>query len=217
MALACLCGTAARAQAPSDDLRPLSPAQVALFETPHLRNVDHPETLDYGFHREGPAGFADKVALHVTRVNPDGTKSLAFDYLTGERRVRFPELDNFRGNPLLMLTLERDVNEMKDAVGVSASYFRNKVREAFVAQATVADGTFDLGGVAVPARVITIRPFAGEQRLERIPSLQAKSYTFVLADAVPGMLAEIRIDTPADAKMGVPAFQQRTVFTGVEP
>ena len=87
MALACLHGPA-RAQGAPDDLRPLSPAQVALFETPHLRNVDHPETLDYGFTRQGPAGFTDKVALHVRRVNPDGTKSLAFDYLTGERQVR---------------------------------------------------------------------------------------------------------------------------------
>lgn len=216
MALSCWHGTA-RAQATSDDLRPLSPAQVALFETPHLRNVDRAETLDYGFVREGPAGFTDKVALHVRRVNPDGSKSLAFDYLTGERQVRFPELDNFRGNPLLMLTLERDVTEMKEAVGLSTSYFRNKIREAFITKATVADGTFDLGGAAVPARVITVQPFAGEQRLERIPSLQAKRYAFVLADTVPGMLAEIRIDTPADAKMDVPAFSQRTVFTGTEP
>ncbi len=216
MALACL-GGAARAQAPADDLRPLSPAQVALFETPHLRNVDRAETLDYGFTREGPGGFTDTVALHVRQVNPDGTKSLAFDYLTGERRVRFPELDNFRGNPLLMLTLERDVNEMKEAVGLSTSFFRNKIREAFVTGATVTEGTFDLRGAAVPARVITVQPFMGEARLERIPSLQAKRYTFVLADAVPGTLAEIRIDLPADAKMDTPAFRQRTVFTGVEP
>ena len=216
MALSCLCAPA-RAQAPADDLRPLSPAQVALFETPHLRNVDRPETLDYGFTREGPGGFTDTVALHVRQVNSDGTKSLAFDYLTGERRVRFPELDNFRGNPLLMLTLERDVNEMKEAVGLSTSYFRNKIREAFVTGAAIADGTFELDGAAVPARVITVQPFAGEARLERIPSLQAKRYVFVLADAVPGTLAEIRIDTPADAKMDTPAFRQRTVFTGVEP
>ena len=216
MALAGLCDQA-WAQAPADDPRPLSPAQVALFETPHLRNVDHPETLEYGFTRDGPGGFTDTVALHVRRVNPDGTKSLAFDYLTGEHQVRFPELDNFRGNPLLMLTLERDVNEMKEAVGVSTAYFRNKIREAFVAKATLADGAFDLRGASVPARVITVQPFADEQRLERIPSLQAKSYTFVLADGVPGMLAEISIDTPADAKMNAPAFPQRTVFTGVEP
>jgi len=217
LCVAAVPGGPAGAQGAPDDLRPLSPAQVALFETPHLRNVDHAETLDYGFVREGPAGFADKVALHVRRVNPDGSKSLAFDYLTGERQIRFPELDNFRGNPLLMLTLERDVLEMKEHVGLSTSYFRNKIREAFVTDAVMTETTFDLNGAAVPAQAIAVQPFAGDPRLERIPSLQGKSYTFVLADAVPGMLAEIRIATPAEAKMDVPAISQRTMFTGVEP
>ena len=223
MALAALCsaptlrGAACADEMPPEDARPLSPAQVALFETPHLSNVDHPETLDYGFVREGPAGFTDKVALHVRRVNSDGTKSLAFDYLTGERQVRFPELDNFHGNPLLMLTLERDVTEMKEHVGLSTSYFRNKIREAFVTKAVITEATFDLAGTAVPARVITVQPFQDEQRLERIPSLQAKRYSFTLADAVPGMLAEIRIGTTADIKMDTPAMSQRTTFTGVEP
>jgi len=221
-ALASLCSAASLSPArademPPEDTRPLSPAQVALFETPHLRNVEHAETLGYSFVREGPSGFTDKVALHIRQVNPDGTKNVAFDYLTGEHQVKLPELDNFHGNPLLTLTLERDVNEMKEHVGLSTSYFRNKLREAFVTKAAVIQATFDFKGTTVPARVITVRPFEGEQRLERIPSLQAKSYAFVLADAVPGMLAEIRIGTPADSKMDVPAMSQRTTFTGVEP
>jgi len=202
---------------PAEDTRPLSPAQIALFETPHLQNVNRAETLDYGIVREGGADFEDKVALHIRRVNPDGSKNLAFDYLTGERQVKFPELDNFRGNPLLMLTLERDVAEMKEHVGLSTSYFRNKIREAFVTSAVIADATFDLAGTAVPAQEITVRPFEGDQRLERIPSLQAKTYVFVLADAVPGTIAEIRIGTPPDAVMNVPAISQRTTFIGVEP
>lgn len=222
MAVALLCSGAAskpvRAdEMPPEDTRPLSPAQIALFETPHLRNVDHAETLEYSYVREGPAGFTDKVALHIRSINPDGTKNVAFNYLTGERQVRFPELDNFRGNPLLMLTLERDVADMKEQVGLSTSYFRNKIREAFITKAAVTQATFDFEGAAVPARVITVRPFEGEQRLERIPSLQAKTYSFVLADAVPGMLAELRIGTPADTKMDAPAMSQRMTFTGVEP
>jgi len=209
--------TARADEALPDDTRPLSPAQLALFETPHLRNVDHAETLDYGFIRDGGAGFTDKVALHVRRVNPDGTKDLSFDYLTGDHHVQFPELDHFRGNPLLMLTLERDVDEMRDAVGLSASYFRNKIREAFVTGATLTDATFILGGVSMPAREITLHPFKGDPRLGRIQSLQDKSYSFILADGVPGTVAEIRIAVPADAAMAAPAFSQRTIFVGVEP
>lgn len=206
-----------RAEPPDEDSRPLSPAQIALFETPHLSNIAQPETLDYSYTRDSVAGFSDHVALHIRKVNPDGTKSLAFDYLTGERQVRFPELDHFRGNPLLMLTLERDVGEMKEAIGLSTTYFRNRIREAFVTGAVVTPSAFTLAGASVPAQEITIRPFQGETRLERIPSLQAKTYTFVLADAVPGTVAEIRIATPADAVMAVPAFSQRLTFTGVTP
>lgn len=202
---------------PAEDNRPLSAAQLALFESPHLRNVDRVGTLGYHFVREGPAAYSDRIAVHIRQVNPNGTKNLAFDYLTGDRQVRFPELDNFRGNPLLMLTLERDVAEMKEQVGLSTTYFRNKIREAFVTRAAITDVTFVLAGKTVPAKEITVRPFEGDARLDRIPSLQSKSYSFVLADGVPGTVAEIRISVPADAAMAAPAFSQRTTFSGVEP
>ncbi len=203
--------------AQTDDTRPLSPAQVLLFETPHMQNLSHPETLAYAYTRNGAAGFTDTVTLHIRQVNPDGTKNVAFDYLTGPRRVAFPELDHFRGNPLLMVTLERDVTEMKDQLGLSASYFRNKIREGFVSAADVAPGTYLLGGKEVPAQVVTLRPFAREERLERLSQVQAKTYTFTLSDAVPGGIAEIRIAMPADVRMGAPTFEQRTTFQDVQP
>ncbi len=216
LVIACASAASAQGAAPTEDTRPLSPAQVVLFETPHLRNVTRTETLAYEFVRDGAAGFTDKVAVHVRRVNPDGSKDVAFDYLTGPNRVKFPELDHFRGNPLLMLTLERDTAAMKDALGLSTHYFRNKIREGFV-NATVSEATFMLDGKAVPAQAVTIRPFEGDPRLQRIASVQAKTYTFVFADAVPGTLAEIRIEMPADGPMAAPPFAERTVFKGVEP
>jgi len=214
---AILISVSSPARADDEDARPLSPAQLALFETPHLQNVSQPETLEYRYVREGGTGFTDTVAVDVKRINPDGTKNLSFRYLTGERQIQVPALDNFRGNPLLMLTLERDSQEMKDAVGLSSSFFRNKLREAFVSGASIKESSFDFAGKAVPAREITVHPFEHEDRLARLPSLQAKSYTFVLADAVPGGVAEILIQTPADATMQTPAFSQRTVFSGVKP
>ena len=207
----------AAAQAPPDDTRPLSPAQLALFETPHLANITKPETLQYNISRTGAAPFADTIGVVITTVNPNGTKDVAFQYMTGERQVRLPELDGFRGNPLLMVTLERDVEQMHEAIGLSKVYFRNRIREAFVAGAKVEPIDYTVDGQTRPARQITVTPFIADQRLERLPSLQAKLYTFVLTDAVPGMLAEIRIDTPAETSMGVPAISQTTVFEGVTP
>ncbi len=183
-----------------------------MFETPHLENVTRPETLRYTYRRAGPAGFTDTVAVHVQQINDDGTKDLTFDYLTGPRRVMFPEVDHFRGNPLLMLVLDRDVAAMKDA-----SYFRNRIRESLVAAASLADTSAQVQGEASPARVVTVQPFLHEARLERIASLQAKSYTIVLADAVPGMIAEIRIETPEDQALHAPAMSEQITFAGVEP
>lgn len=207
----------AAAADPDQDARPLSAAQVALFETPHLRNVTRPETLSYRFLRAGPGGFDDTVAVHVDRVNADGTKDLSFDYLTGERRVAMPQIGGFRGNPLLVEVLQRDVDDMKDAVGISAAFFRNRIREAFVDQATVVDATAHADGRDVPARRITIQPYAHVDRLDRIKSLQAKTYSFLLSDEVPGMIAEIDIETPADAAMQAPAMSEKIVFDQAQP
>ena len=192
-------------------------AQIALFETPHLQNVSHAETLDYRFVRDGPGGFTDRLAMHVLQVHPDSTKEVSFDFLTGARRVAYPELDNFRGNPLLLLVLERDAQEMKATLGLSATYFRNHIREAFVDRATVDAATFPLAGHPVAARIVTVRPFAADSRLEHFPTVQSKTYSFVLSDSVPGTLAEMRIEMPPDPAAGIPAFAQRITFQGVEP
>lgn len=202
-----------RAEEP--DTRPLSPAQVALFETPHLRNVTSPETLQYRF--AAPGGITDRVALHVRGTNPDGTKRLGFDYLTGERRVAFPPVEHFAGNPLLMLFLEQDVKGMKERLGLSTAYFRNRIRQAFVDGATVTEATVSLDGRDAPARRITLRPFGDDPRLDRLPSVQGKTYTFVLADEVPGMVAEIRTELPPDPTRGLPAMVERLTYAGVTP
>ena len=203
------------AWAEEPDTRPLSPAQVALFETPHLRNVTSPETLHYRF--AAPGGVADRVALHVYGINPDGTKRLGFDYLTGERRVAYPPVEHFAGNPLLMLFLEQDVKGMKDRLGLSAAYFRTRIRQAFVDGATVTESTVSLDGRDVPARRITLRPFGDDRRLDRLPSVQGKTYVFVLADEVPGMVAEIRTELPPDPARDLPALVERLTYAGVTP
>jgi hypothetical protein len=217
-----VCSTPAFAEdVPQDtqsvDPRPLSPAQIALFETPHLQNIGQAETLDYQFVREGPAGFTDTVAMHVRKIHPDGAKDLSFDFLSGAHRIEYPELDDFRSNPLLMLVLERDVVEMKQTLGLSAAYFRNHIREAFVDRTTVADTAFALNGETIPAHLLTVHPFADDQRLERLPSVQAKTYSFVLSDQVPGMIAEMRIEMPANIAQQLPAYTERMTFERVEP
>src|SRR4051794_39186981 len=102
MSCLAICVPAVRAQTPyvppgAEDRRPLSAAQVALFETAHLGNVTRPTTLRYTYCRVGPEGFTDAVAVDVRSINADGTKDVNVDYLTGPRQVVFPPFDHFRG------------------------------------------------------------------------------------------------------------------------
>jgi hypothetical protein len=217
VATVAILGCAGAALAQDHDDRPLSPAQKALFETPHLKAIDHPETLQYQFQRTGRDPFTDTVDVHIENIHPDGTKYVSFGFLTGEHHVFYPAVDNFRGNPLLMVFLEHDVQEMKDQIGIAAAYFRNQVRDAFVDHATMSDSTVELGGKILPAHKITLTPFAADQRLEKLPSMQGKTYSFVLSDQVPGQLEALEVDVPADPANNVPAWSEKLTFAGEKP
>lgn len=207
----------AMAQPAAEDTRPLSPAQTALFMTPHMKNVVHPETLQYHFTRFGQNGFEDTVSERITTVHPNGTKAVSFDFLSGEHHKAFPGVDDFGGNPLLMLFLENDVQTMKDTLGVSAVYFRNRVRDAFVDKAVITNTTYTIAGTPVPAQEVVITPFTDDSRLEKLPSVQAKSYRFVLSDAIPGGIAAIQTSMPADTERGIKASGEKLEFTQVVP
>ncbi|HLZ67916.1 MAG TPA: hypothetical protein VKQ29_16955 [Aliidongia sp.] len=207
----------AAAQAGSPDAPPLSPAQTALFETPHLSNIAHPETLDYRFEQTGPAAFADRVAVHIDEIHPDGTKYVSFEFLTGPHHAFFPAVDDFSGNPLLMVFLEHDVEGMKEQIGIAAAYFRNRIRTAFIDQAQMSETSIQLDGKTIPARRITLKPFANDHRFDRLPTVQGKTYDFVLSDQVPGQLAELAAEMPADPAAGAPAWANRLTFVGEKP
>lgn len=201
----------------ADDTPPLSPAQIALFETPHLKNISHPETLTYRLERTGPDPLTDSVLVHVQKIHPDGTKYVSFDFMTGPHRQFFPAVDNFSGNPLLMLFLEHDVREMKDQTGVAAAYFRDHIRAAFIDRAAMTAESIPLAGKTVAARVITLKPFVDDPRLANLPSFRDKTYRFVLSEDVPGQIATLAAEMPADAGSGAPAWSETITLEGEKP
>src|SRR5258708_39228492 len=111
---------AAASRAEETDTRPLSAAQIALFESDHLKSIGQPERLEYRFNRdtEGDAkdkaggSYADHVDLDV-RPRADRKKDVWVDFLSGMHHMPFPPLAGFQGNPVLMFFLEHDVEEMQ--------------------------------------------------------------------------------------------------------
>ena len=97
----------------------------------------------------------------------------------------------FRGNPVLMYFLEHDVEDMNLMTGGAATYFRNRIRQAFVDRARLKPVEIERAGAKVPATEITLVPFKDDPNLAAFPGVADKRYRFLISDAVPGSIYEI--------------------------
>lgn len=199
----------------AEDDRPLSPAQIALFESNHLKEIAHPVVLDYAFQHHGaPTGdFDDKVSAEIRTVHDDGRKDVWIDFLTGDHHVNFPPVMDFNGNPLLMFFLEHDVNEMGAVTGGSAQYFRTRIRQAFIDRAEMHPVQFTLAGAERSGTEIEVTPFHGDPNLARFAAFGDKTYHFILSDAVPGTIYQISTTMPTTS--GAPGlFEESMTYAG---
>jgi hypothetical protein len=196
---------------------PDSPAQVALFDSDHLKNVTRPVTLDYSFSRKGAPTIAyeDHVSAEIRAVHEGDGKDVWISFLSGERQMPTTPVIDFHGNPLLMYFLEHDVLEMKQDTGVPSAYFRNHMRRVFYDGAKITPVTITVAGKERVATAIDITPFAGDPNLNDFPAMAAKSYRFILCDQVPGTLYQIMSRSPAIGQF--PAIDEEMTFTGAKP
>ena len=190
-----------------------SPAQLALFDTPHLQNITGPATLDYRFEQREAKGdsFEDSIKMTVISVRDDGRKDLSVLLFSGKRERSYENLAGFRGNPLIMLFLQHDVQELARLTGGGSSYFRNRIRHAFRGRSEVSDIAVEHEGRQIKATRIVLTPFVGDPKLGGFPDIAAKWYEFVLAPQIPGGIYRIRSVAPSQAG-GAPAIESSVVF-----
>src|SRR5262245_35751387 len=175
-----------------------SAAQLALFDTPHLANIDKPMTLHYAYAHHGTLEqpFDDVVDMTITAIAADGRKNVSFNYLSDKHHYDFPPIEGFRGNPIIMMFLEYDVMGLSQQTGGSSLYFRNRIRDAFADRAITEATTVDFGGKQVPATRITLQPFLQDPMRARFEKFAEKTYEVVLAPEVPGGVYSLRVLTP---------------------
>jgi hypothetical protein len=173
--------------------------------------------LEYAFqHRGGKSGdFSDKVTEEIRTIHEDGKKDVWIDFLGGDRRVEFPPVMDFAGNPLLMYVLEYDVREMHEATGGTQLYFRNRVRNAFL-DAEMHPVAFERDGRTEQGTEIVIAPFRNDPNIARFPAFAEKTYHFVLSPAVPGGIYRIGTSVPRLAG-GSSAFEDEMTYAGERP
>jgi hypothetical protein len=147
----------------------------------------------YGFTRQatGEPDKTDQVCLTVTGVREGGLRDLSAEFRSGPDRIAFPSAQGYRGNPIAIQFLERDIRDMASATGGSTAYLRNRIRKAF-RDPQVQPVRVAVGGKELDALEIRVTPLKQDPYLADKEDYTDKDYLFVYSEQVPGDLVSIR-------------------------
>lgn len=173
--------------------RPISEAERKIFLDDHLDGVGASRELRYRYRQTGSLdkAYDGPVVLTISPKKGD-RRAVAVAYLDGEHKVALPALDDARANPVILYFLEQDVRDMHRRLGGSENYFRRRIRLAFAEGAEVRPASVMLGGKAVEATEVVIRPFVDDPMKAKLGAFENKSYAFALSDRVPGQVLRLR-------------------------
>jgi hypothetical protein len=192
-------GTAAAQSAPEAG----EPATKLLFETPHLSGVAPGTRLSYSFsHATTDAEtlgepFEDSIDLEIQPAERSDRRDVRVILFTGERHRAAGPFENMSGNPIIILFLEHDVQQMSEELKGNPFYLRSRIKEAM--RTAVAHPTeVRFNGKEIEAWKIDLEPFVGETGTPRLDRMARKHYQFVLADDVPGGIYRISASAPGE-------------------
>jgi len=208
------------AAAPQTDQEPaprLTQAQQLVFANDLMQKVPAGSVLEYRFTRHGKdlPDYQDRITVTVTCVADDGKRDLQFDFLSGGHHLDFQPATAYRGNPVPIQFLERDIKELAAATEGASGYFRNRLRAAF-AQAQSEPVTIPVDGQEVPGVRITLKPFAGDPNSARFKDYADKGYEFLFSEQVPGGLYQISTRVPS-AGSDAPLIEEQLTFDHRNP
>jgi hypothetical protein len=198
----------AQTSPPQSADQPVSQAETLLFMTNHLKGTKLPARFDYSFHKDGTMEdrFDDTVKMDVKARSKEGGNLATARFLSGDRKVDYPPVENAEGNPVILWFLDRDIKEMERLTGGKSPYFRKRIRLALVDKAEVRPVKFVWGGKEVSGTEIKISPYLNDPNKAKFGKVSTdKYYVFTLSDQVPGGVYQIRAVVPeagatADAK-----------------
>jgi hypothetical protein len=197
------------------DADQFSDAEKLVFTDPQLANLREPTSLRYSFVKSGALepGFEDEV-----RIDVGADHKVQGRFLTGPRSFPLPEVEHAEANPVILYFLERDISDMKRrTTAKSQNYFRTKIRMAMAEAAQVKDTRVTYAGKELPAREVTLLPYAKDPNRARYEKLADKRYVFVLAKDVPGGVYQLRTSLPGALPSDAPVMEEVLTLTGAEP
>ncbi len=197
LCMPCLAPAADAAPAPPPNL---NKAQMLVFFHNHLKGVPKGSLLDYGFESvtKDAQSFTDHIEIKVTDVVDENSRDMEFNFLTGDHHIDFTPAKGYRGNPVIVHFLERDISIMAKDTGGSNGYFRNRIRDSFKAPDKVSEITFELNGKKMDGTEVIVTPFVADRNADKFKLYEHKRYEFIFSDQVPGGVYRIHTQVPEE-------------------
>ena len=196
-----------------------SDAERIIFMTEHLGTLQPPQTLAYRFNRHGSleADFEDRVTLRLSPTTAGACCNGEADFLSAERRLALPRVEDARANPVILYFLEHDVRDMSRLTKGQQNHFRKRIRMAIYQGARVEERALEYLGRPITAREVVIDPYADDPNRARFEQYADKQYVFWLSDAVPGGVFGIASRMNAKEAGAEPLMVEEMYLEGATP
>lgn len=177
-----------------------SRANTLLFRSDHLTRVTAPARLVYDFRKTGTLqeAFSDTVEVQFVEELAEDARRIEVSFFTGERARPVPAMTVYEGNPVIMLFLQREVNELGRQTTGSWRHFQKQIKLALENEAEITPVTVPLEGETIQATRISIIPYLKDPQRRQFEAFAETRYEFTLSDDVPGFVYEIRAVTPGN-------------------
>ncbi len=193
---------AGTSSSPRADDAPVPNATDLLFSEPQLAATKPGDVLTYSYSRKtadeaqyGPA-FDDEIRLTVAKGSTEATRTVDAELFSGARRRPAGPFEDMTGNPVLSMMLEQNIEGLSKQLGGNPRYFKTAIRTALRDSAAVVPDAVRVGNRTEAGWRVSITPFKDDPHKARMKGLDALTYQFEVAKAVPGEVLQIRISAP---------------------
>lgn len=188
-----------------------------LFDKEHFAATAPAATIRYSYARTSKdaertkPSFKDFIELKLEPGTKPQARTVSVVLFKGPMHRPAGPFPEVTWNPIAIMMLEYHLGDFAKIVGGNARYFKNAIRAGMREAATSEPVKVTVGGKEVDATRITIKPFVKDPQAARFGVFVNTTYQFVVSDAVPGMIHEIRITTP-DPAGGEPVLEEVTRY-----
>ena len=185
-----------------------------LFGTPQWNGAPPGAKLRYAYEKTVSdaalgSSFKDEVVLTLGPGDDARSRTTEMQLFSGVNRKPAGPFPSDGQNPVLLVVLEDNVQELSRLFKANPRYLKNAIRKAWRDDARIEPAQDTIGGKPVAVTRITVAPFVNDAESDKMKGLQTMTYVVDIAKDLPGAIAAIDIRAPARDK---PLFAETLRF-----